>query len=374
MQKHNILLVLLTLLFAACTPDDYIPGRGSGGENQWAEAIPGRAVIAYVTYYGTAIPNVEHLTHINYAFAEPYMENGIYTGLGLQGTESRFRQIVDLKKTNSHLKISISFTNAKEDHRGGCFSHLAKSAAYREAFARDCEAFLRQWDIDGVDLDWEFPGLSWTGDPNDYDREVDVRNHILLMQQLRHTLGSRYLLTYAGYCLDKTAAPGGGYRYIDIAAVAPYIDFVNIMTYDLDAGDEGANHHSALIDPTAYSDCTRAIASYLNAGMPANKLVLGIPFYGRISFNTAPLAINYKDILLLDPLHYTIDNFDATASVPYITHDGKYYCSYDNPQSIALKGEWLLSHGMKGMMFWDYDGDDATGTLRTAIWQAVMKK
>ncbi len=89
--------------------------------------------------------------------------------------------------------------------------------------------------IDGIDMDWEFPGLSWSGDPNAYDATVDVANHVLLMRQLRETLGTQYLLTYAGYCMDKQPITGG-WRYIDIAAVAPpYVDFVNIMTYDLDA-------------------------------------------------------------------------------------------------------------------------------------------
>ncbi|MDR0546587.1 MAG: glycoside hydrolase family 18 [Dysgonamonadaceae bacterium] len=376
MKNLFFYLLSIALLFTACEKDDYIPGQGKGGagnNGEMPEAVAGRVVIAYVTYYGTAIPDASHLTHINYAFAEPYMEQGVYKGIGLQGSESRFRQIVDLKNNYPNLKIGISFTNAKEDLRGGCFSQLAKNAEYRRAFANDCKAFLQKWGIDGVDLDWEFPGLSWSGDANAYDRAVDVQNHVSLMRELRETLGSRYLLTYAGYCFDKTAV-AGGYQYIDIKAVAPYVDFVNIMTYDLDAGDEGGDHQSALSDPKAYSDCSRAVQTYLNAGMPANKLVLGIPFYGRISFSSAPMSINYKDIAGLDPKSYKIDNWDNAASVPYVTYNGKYYCGYDNAKSIALKGEWLLSKGMKGMMFWDYDGDDASGTLRNACWNAVMKK
>ena len=54
--------------------------------------------------------------------------------------------------------------------------------------------------------------------------------------------------------------------------------------------------------------------------------------------------------------------------------NGSFYCGYDNPRSIAAKGEWILKNGMKGMMFWDYEGDDTMGTLRKALWNAVMKK
>ncbi|GHT68309.1 hypothetical protein AGMMS50239_33120 [Bacteroidia bacterium] len=374
MKKLLFYFTAIALLFTGCGEDDYIPGQGSGGVggNELPEKVEGRVVLAYVTYYGSAIPDPSHLTHLNYAFAEPYMADGEYKGLGLQGNETRFQQIVNLKKTNPNLKISIAFTNAKEDARGGCFSALAKSDVYRKAFAADCKAFLAKWNIDGIDMDWEFPGLSWSGDANAYDRAVDVQNHILLMRELRETLGSRYLLTYAGYCMDKTAV-SGGFQYIDIAGVAPYVDFVNIMTYDLDAGDEGGDHQSALNDPSAYSDCTRAVQAYLNAGMPANKLVLGIPFYGRISFSASPGAINYNKIIQLGS-GYKIDNWDEAASVPYVTYNGQYYCGYDNAKSIAIKGEWLLEKGMKGMMFWDYDGDDSDGTLRKAVWKATMKK
>jgi chitinase len=351
-------------MFAACDSDDYETGIRSGG-GSLAEKIDGRVALAYVTYYGTSVPNPDYFTHLNYAFAEPVVDNGVYKGFVLQGDESRFQQIAALKKSNPDLKICISFTNSTT---GGGFSVLAKSDAYRKAFANDCKAFLQEWGIDGVDMDWEFPGLTWS--TGVYDVAVDVANHVLLMAQLRETLGSKYLLTYAGYCNDKQAVAGGS-RYIDIAAVAPYVDFVNIMTYDL---DEAPHHQSGLEYPAGVSDCKRAVQAYLDAGMDPNKLVLGVPFYGRRSFSTSPGAINYKDIIKLDQQSYKIDNWDAAASVPYVTYNGQYYCGYDNDKSIALKGEWLLAKGMKGMMYWDYDGDDAAGTLRKAVWQAVMSK
>ncbi|GHT65337.1 hypothetical protein FACS189451_12960 [Bacteroidia bacterium] len=202
-----------------------------------------------------------------------------------------------------------------------------------------------------------------------YDVAVDVANHVLLMKKLREILPSRYSLSYAGYCKGLETVTGGS-RYIDIAKVAPYVDFVNIMTYDM---DEAPRHQSALKSAAAYQDCERAVKAYLDAGMPANKLVLGIPFYGRRSFSTTPLSVNYKDIVRLTS-PYKIDNWDEAASVPYVTQNGTYYCGYDNDKSIAKKGEWLLGLGMKGMMYWDYDGDDAAGTLRRAVWEATMKK
>jgi chitinase len=374
MRKLFFYLSITALLFSACEDDEYIPGQGSGGNgSKQPDKVEGRVVGAYITYYGTSIPDPAYFTHLFYAFAELYIDaNGIYKGFKVQGSEMRFKQIVALKNKYPDLKICISFTNTvsnPDNAPNGGFSFLAKSGSYRKAFAGDCLAFLQQWNIDGVDLDWEFPGLTWQAGGT-YDLAVDVANHVLLMKELRQTLSSRYSLTYAGYCKGKETVTGGS-RYIDIAAVAPYVDFVNIMTYDM---DEAPYHQSALKSPQAYYDCERAVKTYLDAGMPANKLVLGIPFYGRHSFSSLPLAINYKDIIKLDPKSYKIDNWDEAASVPYVTFNGQYYCGYDNAKSITIKGEWLLDLGMKGMMYWDYDGDDSNGTLRTAVWEATMKK
>ena len=371
MKKIAAYAMSLLVFIASCKKDDYETGVRSPDPKQLLERVPGRNVIAYVTHYGTQIPDPAFVTHINYAFAEIYVQGGVYQKFKLQGAEARFQKIVDLKKLNPDLKISISFINAAENAdnvKDGGFSAIAKSGADRKKFAQDCKAFLEKWNIDGVDMDWEFPGMSFSGMP--FDVAVDVENHVLLMKELRETLGSKYLLTYAGYCLNKQVVTGG-YRYIDIQAVDPYVDFVNIMSYDL---DESPRHHSALRAPGAYSDCERAVNTYLNAGVAPEKLVLGIPFYGRRAFSGSETAINYNKIILLDRSVYKIDNWDEAASVPYVTKNGQFWCGYDNAKSIGVKAGWMLGKSMKGMMFWDYDGDDSQGTLRRAVWQSVMKK
>ena len=369
-----IVAIATAMMIASCSEDPYQSGIQSGGENDESEELlpakDGRVAIAYVTYYGKAIPDPMLMTHINYAFAELYVKDGVYKGFKLQGNEDRFRQVVALKKKNPNLKISLSFSHTvtnDDNSQGGGFSALAKSDEYRKAFAKDCRDFCSKWGIDGIDIDWEFPGLSWSG--HACDPSVDVENHVLLMKQLRETLGTRYMLTYAGY-VKNVIETDEGRKYIDIAAVDPYVDFVNVMTYDMDAAP---HHQSALRDKSAYVDCERAIKAYTDAGVAASKLVLGIPFYGRISFDKSPGAIDYNKIILLDKNDYKIDNWDSDANVPYVTYKGTYYCGYDNEKSIAIKGDWIRSLGMKGMMYWDYNADDNQHTLCKAVWQAVMK-
>lgn len=373
-RLFTLMAMLAALAFVGCSEDPYQKGQTSGGLDEEAEELlpakSGRVVIAYVTYYGKTIPDPTLMTNINYAFAELYVKDGVYQGFKLQGNEERFRQVVALKKKNPNLKISLSFSHTvsnSDNSQGGGFSAMAKSDTYRKAFAKDCRDFCSKWGIDGIDIDWEFPGLSWSG--HACDPTVDVENHVLLMKQLRETLGTRYMLTYAGYAKDVVESSSGR-KYIDIEAVDPYVDFVNIMTYDLDAAP---NHQSALRDKSAYYDCERAIKSYTDAGVSPSKMVLGIPFYGRHSFDVSPTAIDYNKIILLDKSIYKIDNWDNDASVPYVTENGKYYCGYDNPKSIAIKGDWIRSLGLKGMMYWDYNADDSQHTLCKAVWQATMK-
>lgn len=70
---------------------------------------------------------------------------------------------------------------------------------------------------------------------------------------------------------------------------------------------------------------------------------------------------------------YKIDNWDAVSSTPYVTKNGVFFCGYDNSRSIGIKADWAIGLNMKGLMYWQYDADDASGTLRKAVWESVMK-
>ena len=377
----NVVLALLVMTFVACGGDDPIPEPTPTPtpENQENKlypdelypAVDGRVVLSYVTYYGSAVSDVKYMTHINYAFAELVVEDGVYQSFKLQGKESRFKQIVDLKKKKPTLKILISFThgssNSKytDENPFGGFSDMAKSDVGRKKFAQDCLDFCKKWGIDGIDLDWEFPGMSWSSDVK-YDRQVDVENYTLLVKQLRETLGNNYLLTYAGYVFDAQNTSDGGRRYIDVKAVDPYVDWVNIMTYNMTS-----EAHSALSNPKLWVDCKRAVKHYTEKGIAPSKLVLGVPFFGW-----GEVTWTYKKIIGLDKTKYKFDNWDSASSVPYVTEiaTGKRLCAYDNPKSIVMKGDFARGSGLKGMMSWEYDQDDAKLTLNKAMWQATMKK
>lgn len=328
-----------------------------------------RVCLAYCTWYGSQMPRPDLVTHINYAFAEVYVTaDGVYNGFKLQGSESRFARVVALKEQNPDLKICISFSHTVENsdnRQGGGFSAIAANADARRQFALDCLAFVQKWGIDGVDLDWEFPGLSWSGAAS--NPAIDTPNYTLLMKQLRATLGPDRLLTFAGYVMDRQRTAQGGYRYIDIAAVMPYVDFVNIMTYDMDAAP---HYQSALVSPESYYDCKRAVGTYASLGVPYEKMLLGIPFYVRHSFDGQSTIIDYRRLSSLNS-NFVVDNWNDAASSPYVTYKGEFYGSYDNPRSIAVKGRWMAALGLRGMLYWEVGEDDADYTLSRAVWNAV---
>ncbi len=377
-MKRVLIFAFSVLAFAlgSCSKDSVItpPEEQKPEDEPYVPYTPspvkeGRAVIAYVTYYGSTLPDPLICTHINYAFAELYMKDGEYRGFKPQGKMERFRSVLELKKKNPELKILLSFTNGvsnSDNVKGGGFSVLAKSVEARKAFAEDCKQFCIEHNLDGIDMDWEFPGLDWSGQP--VDKAVDTQNHVLLMKQLRETLGSGYLLTYAGYVMDKQPS-GEGYRYIDIKALDDVVDYVNLMTYDMDADGKP---HNALSCPSAYWDIERTYKAYINAGISPSKLVLGIPFYGRVSFSGQTTALKYRTIKQLGT-GYKIDNWDSAANVPYVTYGNTRYCYYDNPRSIEIKSKWALDRKMYGLMYWENDQDDDKYTLRRAVWEGVMR-
>ena len=328
-------------------------------------------VAAYCPYYaGNRLPNLYIVTHINYAFAEVYVRNGNYEKFELQddGNTSILRQLIAFKQDNPDLKICLSFSHTvvnSDNYQDGGFSAIAATHNNRLHFAQDCLNFCRQWKIDGIDIDWEFPGLSWSGAA--CNPTVDTQNYTLLMQQLRQTLGNQYLLTFAGYVKDKQPTTGG-YKFIDIAAVEPYVDFVNLMTYDMDAAP---HFQSAINHPASYWDCQRAINAYAAAGFPMNKIVLGIPFYMRHAWDGTNAVVDYRNLDSLGD-EYVIDNWSEAAQTPYVTRNGAFFGSYDNAQSIAIKGQWAHQLGLKGMLYWECSEDDDNKTLSHAVWNAVM--
>lgn len=306
-------------------------------------------ILAYVVSSATSEPDVRVITHINYAFGHV---SKTFDGIQIEN-EERLSRIVDLKKKKKSLKVLLSIGG----WGSGRFSEMAACIDKRIKFAKACREVIDRFNLDGIDIDWEYPSCNYAEISSSPE---DINNYTLMMKSIRAEIGKNKLLTLA------SAASA---QYIDFRAILPYIDFINIMAYDV---AQPPFHHSPLFrsEMTRGISCEEAVRAHLKAGITADKLLLGIPFYGRGS-DKLPNFIDYKNIIALNG--YTLMR-DNNAKVPYLIDNfSKVVCSFDDAQSIQEKCLFIKQQGLLGIMYWQYDGDDNNGTLRNAVYQSIMQ-
>lgn len=324
-----------------------------------------KIVLAYCAYYSSdRLPNPECVTHINYMGAEVYMPDSVYSCFKIKGQESRFKKVVALKKKNPNIKICLSFSHCVENgdnKQSGGFSVLSAHPEMRKQFAKDCRAFVEEWGIDGIDMDWEFPTVSYSGHHKD---PADKANFTLLMKDLREALGNDYLLTYAADVM--------GERYIENNNIEPYVDYINVMCYDLCSAPSPHNAMSC----SGYWDIMRTYNSYVKNGYNMSKFVLGVPFYGRHTYDDGEWYYwklkSYTTSKSMSDIWK--EYWSDTWKVPFVKKDGVFWCSFENERSIDLKGQWVNEKGLGGMMYWEASGDDSKYTLSHAVWNAMKTK
>lgn len=250
-----------------------------------------KVVVAYVTSWSNMMPDPTLVTHINYAFGHvaDSFDNVRIDNL------PRLKDIVAIKQDNPQLKVMLSIGG----WGSGRFSEMAQDKNNRLSFARNCRMLVDSLHLNGIDIDWEYPGSSAAKISSSPD---DRENFTLLMKDLRNALGDSLLLTLAS---DASAS------YIDYPSISPLVDFVNIMAYDMAVAPK---HHSPLYSSPNTSSMTSdlAVKAHLSAGIPAEKLVLGMPFYGRGGSYISNF-IDYNEIEKLDKTEYS-EKWDETAA------------------------------------------------------------
>lgn len=156
-----------------------------------------------------------------------------------------------------------------------------------------------------------------------------------------------------------TLATAASAEFIDFKGINPYIDFVNVMTYDMATPPF---HHAGLYrsEFTKGLSVEEAILKHFNAGVPYDKLVMGIPFYGRGNKEIGGFT-NYRNILELKGYER---KWDEVSKVPYLVDSaGNFVCTYEDSESIAYKTEFIKKMGLLGGMYWDYAGDTNDAVL-----------
>ncbi len=364
---------------------------GSSVVAQPISATKPYVIIGYVTGNGWTKNQIDpnKLTHINYAFAVP-AQNGELAPI-TKKDEANLATLVSLRAANPKLKILISIGGW-----GGCkyFSDAALTDASRRKFANSAVALLVRHKLDGVDIDWEYPAQVGAGN---IFRPADKQNFTLFLKAIRDGLDvqgkqdnrigvNHYLLT---------AATGGDTAFVshtELGKAQAYLDYVNIMTYDLYHGnDTGTGHHSPLyqskLGNQSRNSSADAVDGHIRAGVPASKIVLGLPFYGR-----GWGQVQDKDKGLFQPAtgeHSFISHdklmkeyinkngftryWDDDAKAPYLWNPtAKTFISYADEQSFGPKIDYVKAKKLAGVMFWEYiydlEQDKLLNKLVQGLW------
>ena len=386
---------------------------GPAGSATWpADLMPGKQVVGYYAqwaaaqrnYFVASIP-ADKVTVINYAFSNVSPEGKCTLGDVIADTDrffpanqsvsgkpdagqsdalrGNFNQLAQLKSKYPYIQVVISVGGYNWSEN---FSKAALTEASRKAFAQSCiDLYLKQYKntFDGIDLDWEYPvtgGLVPNGIPE------DRHNFTLLLAEFRQQLdelgskngGKHYLLTAA-----LPGGPGMNNRY-ERSEIIKYLDWVNLMTYDLHGPwDPITNFNAPLYQ--AYNDpgdsslnVDAVVTDYIDAGVPPEKLMMGVPFYGHsylgvgytddglyqlATMGAAPGKFEVGSLLYTEIVSDYLPEYkrlwDNESQVPYLYNiNTARFVSYDDPQSIAAKAGYAKDKNLGGIMIWELSQGD----------------
>nr|XP_022315649.1 acidic mammalian chitinase-like isoform X2 [Crassostrea virginica] len=334
-------------------------------------------------------PDIDpHLcTHIVYAFGKlvgnkitnfEWNDNDEYNNL--------YKQVNDLKMKNPALKTLLAMGGWTAGSLA--YSNMASTFENRKEFIESSISWLRKYDFDGLDMDWEYPA---NRDGKPYDKE----NFALLCKETREAFNNEAAATGKDRLLF-TSAVGAGRSVIDSAydvpAMAEYMDFICLMTYDLHGSWESVTGlHAGLYASNNDPDKTLNVASaaeyWHQKGAPREKLIIGLATYGR-SFTLvdssqhgvgAPVSgaglagpytrekgvLSYYEICEMQRSGQGVTYRDPVAKVPYFVNPNtKLWVGFDDEASLLAKlTELIIKDGYGGAMTWSLPLDDFTGTI-----------
>jgi chitinase len=364
----------------------------------------------------TANGSAAHLTHLNYAFADivttanlsPNAKNvyscALHDPADETGPSGTLQKLKQLKAANPNLKVLISIGGAV----GSSNFPNASSEQYVDAFAQSCVNLFIGGQFatstpttpglfDGIDIDWEFPTKTTTGQPNiQYTRLLEAFQNQLSLAVAQQHLNKHFLLTSA---ISPNNGPDGQLQYIDLSntnanGATHFVDFFNVMTYDY-----AGSWNTAPTSTAPLSSIEANIADLMSQGVPASKLVLGVPFYGvdysaedKFSGDSGGTALstllsqaysspvlttskstqdtNYADIMA-ETSGATVQ-YDGSGSAWAFDPATQLLWVYDDANTIQAKGVWANSQHLLGMMTWDITKDSQSGTLLCALETATV--
>jgi chitinase len=330
-------------------------------------------VIAY--YSGNAAEidkyEIEKLTHIIYSFAL-LRGNKIHVS---PAAGTILNKLVSLKKRNPKLKVQLAFGGW-----GGCKTCplVFSEEKGRNEFAHSVKELLNKYQLDGIDIDWEYPAVQ--GPVGHPFSPADKQNFTLLMQALRNELGKEKEISFAAGSFSEYLE-----NSIEWKKVAALADRIHLMSYDLvNRNSIITGHHTPIYSTTVQKESAdNAIRFFDSLSVPLNKVVIGAACYARVYGKVQPANNglyqpgafqrfyafkNYDQVFSEANGYETYWDDEAKAPWSY-NKEKKLYATYDNKRSVQSKTQYAIDKRLAGIMFWELRQDLVRNGLLHTIYE-----
>lgn len=308
-----------------------------------------KIALAYVECGRKGLPDPNMFTHLIYAFAD---FNDNCDGVVITKPD-KLKGMADLKNENPDLKVILGLGGYKREG----FSEMARDKKKRKAYVRNVKNIIDSLNLDGVDLDWEFPTTEAGGHTA---TPQDDKNYVLLVKDLRKALGKKKWISFYSFNTGD---------FIDFKNMAPYVNYVHVSGYNLAIPKDGKKsyHQSPLYPSSKLGNwcIKKSIERHIERGVPQEKILMGIPFFGR---GVKPFP-TYLDCKTFDKYSDGLTlMWDDDVKAPYYAdEDGNLVLGFDNERSIEAKFDFVRANNLPGVFVWNYDSDFDDHRLGKAI-------
>ena len=365
-KKLMMLMLLLAVTGVSVSSGAYTTNAATAEEEAPMDKRKGRTVMYIMDSHDVKLrdEDAHALDQLNYSFA--LIKDGKADGSHWMG----LKKVQAFLKRNPHVDgvLSVGGWGAEG------FSDACLTEEGRKILADSLLQLMDDCGFVGIDVDWEYPGVPGTGIVS---REEDVENWYALLSLLREGLDAREALHGRAYILS--VALGAGEQQLSVldpARLAPLLDQAVVMAYDMAGFDRITGHHAALYphEDRPLSGA-HAVKTLVNGGLPAEKILLGVPAYGRVwrqvsgggnglnqrANTSGNKTISFAELLRLEKQGYTC-HYDEKAQAAW-WFDGSAFVSGEDDRSIAAKGAWVVENNLQGIAVWQYTQDESGAML-----------
>ncbi|MBQ3484012.1 MAG: hypothetical protein IJA77_00750 [Clostridia bacterium] len=374
LKRAALLIMLLSVAGVCVSGGQYTAPTAHAEEEAPMPKRKGRTVMYIMDAHNLNLRegDAHALDQLNYSFA--LIKDGKADGAHWLG----LKKVQSFLKKHPHVDGVLSIGGWGADG----FSQACMTEDGRQTLADSLLALMDECGFVGIDVDWEYPGVPGTGI---LSQEGDVENWYAFLTLLREGLDARETLHGREYHLSVALGAGENHlKVLDAARLGKLVDQTVVMAYDLSGFDRITGHHAGLYaDQNKPDTGAYAVKKLVEGGFPAEKILLGMPAYGRVwrqvsgggdgldqrANTSGNKTISFDELLRLEKQGYT-RYYDEKAQAAW-WFDGSTFVSGEDDRSIAAKGAWIVDNDLMGAAVWQYT-QDADGAMLSML-DAAMR-